>query len=90
MLGARWQAPDEDALEFLIEADSFMRHMVRALVGTMLAVAGGRMAPEHFERLLEGRPRHEAADTAPAHGLYLEFVRYAKPSSADPPLSSRR
>ncbi len=65
-----------DLIEYLIEADSFMRHMVRTLVGNMLWVAAGRMEREAFEGLLEGRPREEAADTAPAHGLCLEAVSY--------------
>jgi tRNA pseudouridine38-40 synthase len=63
-------------LEFWIEADSFMRHMVRVLVGTMLEVAQGRRSAEDFDSLLGGAPRERAGETAPAHGLYLASVRY--------------
>jgi tRNA pseudouridine38-40 synthase len=63
-------------LEFWIEADAFMRNMVRVLVGTMLEVAGGRRTAEEFESLLSGAPRDRAGDTARAHGLHLASVRY--------------
>ncbi len=74
---AEWVEEPGGVLAFWIEADSFMRHMVRTLVGTMLGLAAGRtetIAP--FELLLEGRHRREAGDTAHAHGLYLERISY--------------
>jgi len=75
VLGARWE-DHGDLLEFWIEADTFMRHMNRALVGTMLEVAGGRRSVEDFAALLDGRPRADAGPTAPPHGLYLASVSY--------------
>ena len=58
-------------LEFWIEADTFMRHMNRVLVGTMLEVAGGRRSVADFERLLARPPAQRGGRTAPPHGLYL-------------------
>jgi tRNA pseudouridine38-40 synthase len=72
---AEWRS-DGDLLEFWIEADTFMRHMVRVLVGTMLEVAGGRRHLEQFVSLLSGAERSQAGPTAAAHGLSLERVRY--------------
>jgi len=79
VLSAEWRA-DGDLLEFWITADTFMRHMNRVLVGTMLEVATGRRTLEDFVVLLAGRPRSDAGATAPAHGLALASVSYPDPS----------
>lgn len=75
VLEAAWRQ-DGDLLEFWITADTFMRHMNRVLVGTMLEVAGGRRDLDDFVRLLAGAPRDRAGVTAPPHGLALASVAY--------------
>jgi len=84
VLDARWERHG-DLLEFWIEADSFLRHMNRILIGTMLEMTGAGRAASDFAALLKGRPRSEAGRTAPAHGLYLASVLYEPPSGGETP-----
>jgi tRNA pseudouridine38-40 synthase len=75
VLAAQWRR-EGDVLSFWIEADAFMRNMVRVLVGTMLEVAAGRRDLAQLRDLLQGAPRAAAGETAPPHGLYLASVSY--------------
>ena len=61
----------EEALELEVTADSFLRHMVRTLVGTMV-----EQPPRELKHLLDGGHRSDAGTTAPPWGLYLVSVRY--------------
>ena len=63
-------------VELRFVGEGFLRGMVRALVGTLLEVARGRLPQERLEALLEGAAREEAGPNAPARGLCLEAVAY--------------
>ncbi len=73
---AEWRLEEEGMLCFEIEADGFLRGMVRNVVGTLAAVGLGRLAPEEIPRILEARDRRRAAVCAPARGLFLLRVMY--------------
>ncbi|MCB0881353.1 MAG: tRNA pseudouridine(38-40) synthase TruA [Thermoleophilia bacterium] len=75
VLASRWERRG-DELVYTVEANAFLRHMVRVLVGTMLEVGRGRRTPEGFATLLGGAPRTAAGTTAPAHPLTLVGVAY--------------
>jgi tRNA pseudouridine38-40 synthase len=63
---------------FVFEANGFLRHMVRNLVGTIVEVGKERWTPRDFRRILEGKDRRQAGMTAPARGLYLMEVHYGE------------
>ena len=63
-------------LAFEIEADGFLRFMVRNIVGTLVKVGLGKISPADFKGILESKDRDQAGATAPAHGLFLKNVNY--------------
>jgi tRNA pseudouridine38-40 synthase len=67
---------EEDEVHIVAEARSFLRYMVRNLVGTLVEVGRGRRGPEEMPGLIEGRNRALGGPTAPARGLYLVRVVY--------------
>jgi len=68
----------QDGHEITIDvaADAFLYHMVRNLVGSLVAVGVGRWQPEYIQTLLLKQDRTQAAQTAPAHGLYFTDALY--------------
>ena len=79
VIDALWSRESASVLAFEIEADAFLRGMVRSLIGTILEVGAGRRSPEDFERLLGGGRREQAGDSMSPHGLYLLRVSYPPP-----------
>jgi len=67
-----------------IEGSGFLWNMVRIMVGTLVEVGMGRYEPDEIPRMLEARDRLAAGPTAPAHGLYLQWIKF-KPMEDPPP-----
>jgi len=73
---AEMSCPDPEHWVLLFEANGFLRHMVRNLVGTLVDVGKGKLSPEDFADIMESGDRRRAGMTAPAHGLFLVDVAY--------------
>ncbi|WCO66639.1 tRNA pseudouridine(38-40) synthase TruA [Iamia majanohamensis] len=78
---AAWHDDGDGRLRFEVEASAFCHQMVRALVGTLVAVGLGRMAAGEVRAAMDARDRSRAGDLAPPHGLTLWTVRYGDWSS---------
>ena len=79
IFSSQWEQRRSEAGELLIyqvRGNGFLHHMVRNLVGTMLDVGRGQLAPEDIARILAERNRSAAGPTAPARGLFLHSVEY--------------
>ena len=72
---AKWIQNDEKWV-FCIQADRFLRNMVRAIVGTLFEVGNGKISIEDFETIIRAKDRCKAGTSAPAKGLYLVDVLY--------------
>ena len=73
---AEWEWSPDGFLRFEIEANGFLRQMVRAIVGTLVEVGKRKITSEQFQEILDSRDRKKAGPTAPAHGLFLREVKY--------------
>lgn len=73
---AEWSVKEPEFLHFTIEADGFLKHMVRNIVGTLVDVGKGKRSPDQFGQVLRSRDRRHAGMTAPPQGLFLVEVKY--------------
>lgn len=76
IMRAELHGPEDRLMRFVIEADGFLRHMVRNIVGSVVEVGLGRMSFDVFKEVLESRDRRAAGTKAPAQGLFLIEVKY--------------
>lgn len=72
---AEWKR-EGDKLIFVIQADRFLRNMVRAIVGTLLEAGKGKITIEDFRKIIESKDRGAAGASAPAQGLFLVDIGY--------------
>lgn len=76
IMEARWTETSPGEYVFVIKADRFLRNMVRAVVGTLMLVGRHRLTIDDFCRIIEGKDRCKAGDSAPANALFLEDIEY--------------
>ncbi len=66
----------EGNIEIIVEAKGFLKYMVRNIIGTLVEVGRGKLQPEDMKKIIASRDRKIAGATAPAHGLFLQEVKY--------------
>lgn len=76
IMRAEWVQLDEHEWRFEIQADRFLRNMVRAIVGTLMMVGRGDCTVQDFRDIIEKKDRCAAGDSVPARGLFLVDVTY--------------
>jgi len=73
---AEWSQVDEVTWVFTIQADRFLRNMVRAIVGTLLEVGYGKLSLAEFQQVIQQKDRCSAGMSVPAQGLFLADIQY--------------
>lgn len=77
-----WPLPGPDEWVYAVRGKSFLRHMVRKIVGALLEVGRGRLQPSDIPRLIELRDRAQSGPTAPPQGLCLASIEYPDPTNS--------
>lgn len=73
---AEWRRGRDGLLRFEIEANGFLKQMVRSIIGTLVEIGKGKMKAAEIRMILNSKDRKEAGPTAPAQGLFLKEVKY--------------
>jgi len=76
VIRAEWKRGRDGLIRFEIEANGFLKQMVRSIIGTLVEIGKGRMSAGDFRKILDSKDRKKAGPTAPARGLFLKEVRY--------------
>ena len=74
--------PDRDEIAYVVRGRSFLRYMVRKIVGTLIEVGKGRLAPDDIPELFEARDRSRSGPTVPPEGLYLVSLEFPDPTDS--------
>lgn len=82
--------PGGNEIAYLVRGQSFLRYMVRKMVGTLIEVGRGRLDPADIPQLFELRDRSRSGPTVPPEGLYLVALEYPDPTDSLASSSSRR
>ena len=75
---AHWNKIEDGEYVFTIQADRFLRNMVRSIVGTLLQAGRGQLNEDGFNQIIAAKNRGAAGESSPAHALFLEKVEYPK------------
>jgi tRNA pseudouridine38-40 synthase len=74
--------PDREEIAYVVRGRSFLRYMVRKIVGTLIEVGKGRLTPDDIPKLFELRDRSQSGPTVPPEGLYLVALEFPDPTDS--------